>query len=47
MKCNRIANCKRTECVHFSEHDERFNAEQESLCKQPDCFCVEGKVKCK
>jgi len=47
MKCNRIDKCKQIYCAHFSEHDEKLNSEQESLCEQPDCYYVVGKVKCK
>jgi hypothetical protein len=47
MKCNRTDECNQTDCPHFSEHDEIFNAENESLCTQPECCRVQEKVECR
>jgi len=47
MKCNRTEECKQCDCAHYNEHDELFNAENESLCVQPNCCRVTETVGCR
>lgn len=46
MRCNHSEECKQATCPHYSEHDEQFNAEGESLCKQPVYYGIQEMVAC-
>jgi hypothetical protein len=46
IRCNQYKNCHEMDCSHYDEHEEIYNCEHESLCAQPVCVQVEGRVKC-